>query len=88
MSKGAKLVDSKKNGQVIARMKGDLLTFEKGRLSRESYDEVLLSVVAMAEAARRAKRNGDLVDLGSAIGDFTGSSGDGGGGDGGGSSGS
>ena len=83
-SKGAKLVDSKKHGQVLARMKGDLLAFEKGRLSSASYDEVLLSAVAMAEAARRAKRNGDLVDLGSAIGDFTSAGSDGGGGDGGG----
>ncbi|EME41810.1 hypothetical protein DOTSEDRAFT_74018 [Dothistroma septosporum NZE10] len=69
-TKSAKLVDSKKDGQVLARMKGDLLTYEEGRLSSESYNEVLLSAIAMAEAARRAKRNGDLVDLGSAIGDF------------------
>lgn len=82
---GAKLEDSKKSGTVLARMKGDLLTFEQARLSEASYDEVLLSAVAMAEAARRQKRNGDVADLASAIGDFASSDGGGGGGDGGGS---
>lgn len=81
---GAKLEGSKKNGHTLARMKGDLLTFEN-RLSDASYDEVLLSAIAMAEAARRAKRKGDISDLASAIGDFAHSGGgDGGGGDGGG----
>lgn len=65
------LGDSKWNGNVLARMKGDLLTFEKPRLSVESYDEIVVSAVAMAEAARRNKRKGDVVDIASAIGDFT-----------------
>lgn len=82
---GAKLEDSKKSGNTLAKMKGDLLTFEKGNLSDASYDEVLLSAIAMAEAARRQKRNGDIADLASAIGDFSSSDGGGGGGDGGGS---
>ncbi|KAK4493713.1 hypothetical protein PRZ48_014898 [Zasmidium cellare] len=87
---GAKLEDSKKGGHTLAKMKGDLLTFESGHLSEASYDEVLLSAVAMAEAARRQKRKSDIADLGSAIGDFAsgdGGSGDGGGDGGGGSSG-
>lgn len=67
---GAKLGDARKGGNVLARMKGDLLTFETSRLSTASYDEVLLSAVAMVEAARRQKRNGDIVDIASAMGDF------------------
>ncbi|KAK3705349.1 hypothetical protein LTR37_013322 [Vermiconidia calcicola] len=82
---GAMLEDAKRHGHVLARMKGDLLTFEKARLSQESRDEIVMSAIAMAEAARRQKRKGDIVDLASAIGDFTASAGgDGGGGGGGG----
>ena len=69
------LEDSKRHGQVLARMKGNLLTFEKPRLSQESYDEIVVSALAMAEAARRQKRKSDIADLASAIGDFTGSDG-------------
>lgn len=69
------LEDSKRNGHVIARMKGDMLTFERGRLCSESYDEIVVSAVAMAEAARRQKRKSDIVDIASAIGDFTGTDG-------------
>lgn len=87
---GARLEDSKKNGHLLAKMKGDLLTFEKGRLGQASYEEVLLSAIAMAEAARRQKKNADIADLASAIGAFASSDGgggsgsDGGGGGGGG----
>ena len=76
------LEDAKKHGRCLARMKGDLLTFEKPRLSQESYDEIVISAITMAEAARRQKRKSDIVDIASAIGDFTssdrGSGGDGG----------
>jgi hypothetical protein len=85
-TRGAMLEDSKRSGNVLARMKGDLLSFEKPRLSAESYDEIVVSAIAMAEAARRQKRKSDIVDIASAIGDFTSSHGgaDGAGGDGGG----
>jgi hypothetical protein len=56
-------------------MKGDLLTFEKPRLSQESYEEIIVSAIAMAEAARRHKRKSDIVDIASAIGDFAGGNG-------------
>lgn len=72
---GAMLEDAKRHGNVLARMKGDLLTFEKGRLSTKSYDEIVVSAVAMVEAARRQKRRGDIVDIASAVGDFAESSG-------------
>lgn len=75
--------ESKKRGKVLARMKGDLLTFEDARLSEANYDELLLSAVAMAEAARRSNK-GHVTDLANTIGDLAshGSSlgGDGGGG--------
>ncbi|KAK5169428.1 uncharacterized protein LTR77_005404 [Saxophila tyrrhenica] len=80
---GAMLGDTKWNGNLLARMKGDLLTFEKPRLSDDSYEEIIVSAVAMAEAARRQKRKSDVVDIASAIGEFTGSDGGSGGGDGG-----
>jgi hypothetical protein len=59
-----------KNGKPLARMKGDLLTFEKSHLTTAEYDEIVMSAVAMAEAARRASKR-DIVDLANAIGDFT-----------------
>lgn len=69
---GAKLEDKKgKGGHTLARMKGDLLSFEQGRLGKDSYEEVMMSAVAMAEAARRCKRGADVGDLAKAIGDFT-----------------
>jgi len=72
---GAVLESSKRHGTTLARMKGDLLTFEKARLCVESYEEIIVSAIAMAEAARRQKRKSDIADIGSAIGDFTGSHG-------------
>lgn len=72
---GAVLEDAKRGGHVIARLQGDLLTFEWPRLSQESYEEIVISALAMAEAARRQKRKSDIVDLGDAIGDFTSSDG-------------
>jgi predicted membrane chloride channel (bestrophin family) len=69
------LEDAKRSGNVLARMKGDLLTFVKGRLSQESYEEIVMSAIAMAEAARRQKRKSDIVDIASAIGDFASSDG-------------
>lgn len=64
------LEDAKRHGNVLARIKGDLLTFEKARLSQESCEEIVVSAVAMAEAARRQKKKSDIVDLASALGDF------------------
>ena len=50
---GALLEDLKRSGRVVARMKGDLLTFEQACLSSEAYDEVVLSAIAIAEVVRR-----------------------------------
>jgi hypothetical protein len=72
---GAMLEDAKRSGHVLARMKGDLLTFVKARLSQESYEEIVMSAVAMAEAARRQKRKSDIVDIASAISDLASSDG-------------
>ena len=72
---GAMLEDAKRNGSVLARMKGDLLSFEKASLSQEQYEEVVMSAVAMAEAARRQKRKSDVVDIAAAVGDFASSDG-------------
>lgn len=69
------LEDAKRKGTVIARMKGDLLTFESAKLSPEVYDEVVLSAIAMAEAARRQKRKSDIADIGGAVADFAGTDG-------------
>ncbi|KAF7192424.1 hypothetical protein HII31_06456 [Pseudocercospora fuligena] len=71
---GAKLEDNKKKGRVLAKMKGDLLTFEAGRMSDSNYEEILLSAVAMAEAARRASK-GNVTDLASSIGELASSAG-------------
>ena len=76
---GAMLGDSKWNGNVLARLKGDVLGFDKPRLSEEAYDEIVISAIAMAEAARRQKRKSDIADLASAIGDFSNSDGGSGG---------
>ena len=65
------LEDAKRSRHVLARMKGDLLTFEKARISQEMYEEIVVSAIAMAEAARRQKRKSDIVDIASAIGDYT-----------------
>lgn len=65
------LEDAKRHGNVLAKMKGDLLVFVKPRLSQESYDEIVVSAIAMAEAARRHKRKSDIADIAGAIGDFT-----------------
>ncbi|CAK3918374.1 Hypothetical predicted protein [Lecanosticta acicola] len=75
---GAKLEDRKgRGGRALARMRGDLLTFEQGRLSEASYEEVLLSAVAMAEAARRSGRGHEVGDLARAIGDLASAASDG-----------
>nr|POF13104.1 hypothetical protein CFP56_10252 [Quercus suber] len=67
---GAVLEDAKKHGRVLARMKADQLTPERAGLSNESYDEIVISAIAMVEAARRASRGRDLLDLAGAVGDL------------------
>lgn len=67
---GAKLEDARKNGTALARMKGDLLTFEFAALNDAICDEILVSALAMVEAARRQSKDGNVTDLGVAIGDF------------------
>ena len=65
------LEDAKRKGHSLARMKGDLLAFEQARLSSASYEEVLLSAIAMAEAAKRQQKTHTSHDIGLSIGDFT-----------------
>lgn len=77
---GAMLENSKhKHGEVLARLQGDCLRFVRPRLREEEFDEIVLSAVAMAEAARRqkgkGKGKGEISDLGSAIGELTGTDG-------------
>lgn len=66
-----------KHGEVLARIKQDRLSFVRPRLSTEEYDEIVLSAVAMAEAARRQKRRSGVGDLGMAVGQLTGTDGGG-----------
>ena len=74
------LEDAKKHGIVLARLKGDMLTFDKGHLTEANYDEIVISAIAMAEAARRAGKSNELVDLAQAVGDFAAGGAEGGGG--------
>jgi hypothetical protein len=70
-TKGAMLEDSKsRSAKCLARIKGDLLSFEAGHLSQESFDEVVVSAIATIEAARRLGKGKDIVDLGATVGDF------------------
>ncbi|KAI5360856.1 hypothetical protein Slin14017_G090310 [Septoria linicola] len=90
---GVRLENAKKNGKVLARTKGDVLSCgDGGRMEREIWDEVVLSAVAVVEAARGQRKGGGIVDLSDAVGDFGSGSGHGGGhhggGDGGGGGGS
>lgn len=60
-----------RHARILARIKGDLLTFAKESLTDETYDEIIVSAVAMAEAARRVGKDKDVLDLASTSGDFT-----------------
>jgi hypothetical protein len=64
------LVSSKKAGRIIARIDGNILTFEKTGISDETLDEIILTAVALAEHARRHNRA--VYDLGKSIGDLIG----------------
>lgn len=69
---GAVLEQGKhRHARILARIKGDLLTFAKESLTDETYDEIIVSAVAMAEAARRVGKDKDVLDLASTSGDFT-----------------
>ncbi|KAF2724566.1 hypothetical protein K431DRAFT_281994 [Polychaeton citri CBS 116435] len=61
------LEDAKKHGNVIARLSGDSLRFEKGGLGQAELDVVVLGFVALAEAARRSGKVGELAE---SIGDL------------------
>ena len=68
----AVLDDAKqKHGEVIARLEDDQLSFERPRLRDQQYDEIVLSAMAVAEAARRAERDGKAAIM-CAPGDATG----------------
>lgn len=64
------LTDAKKHGNVMARMKIDVLSFERA-MAAETADEIILSACALAEYARREKKNGEVADIAGAIGDAT-----------------
>jgi uncharacterized membrane protein YgcG len=61
------LTDAKRNGQTIARIAGDLLTFEAVNLTSEIIDDVFWTAVALAVHVRRQKKHGDVYDVGEAI---------------------
>jgi hypothetical protein len=61
------LTDTKRNGQTIARIAGDLLTFEAVNLTTEIIDDVFWTAVAMAVHVRRQRKHGDVYDVGEAI---------------------
>jgi hypothetical protein len=61
------LTDAKRNGQTIARIAGDLLTFEAINLTREIIDDVFWTAVAMAVHVRRQRKHGDVYNVGEAI---------------------
>jgi len=44
--------------EVLAQLKGEELSFVRGRLRDEEFAEVVVSAVAMAEAARRGRKGG------------------------------
>lgn len=49
---------------VLARIKGDMLTFESIDLGEKACEEIVISAVAMMEVARRAGGRRDVADLG------------------------
>ena len=57
------LTDAKKNGNIIARMKRDTLSFESVGLSEETLDEIVMTAVALAEHARRRTKSGEVADV-------------------------
>jgi hypothetical protein len=61
------LTDAKRNGHTIARITGDLLTFEAVNLTSEIIDDVFWTAVAMAVHVRRQRKHGDVYDVGEAI---------------------
>jgi hypothetical protein len=61
------LTDAKRNGQTIARIAGDLLTFEAANLTGEIIDDVFWTAVAMAVHVRRQRKHGHVYDVGEAI---------------------
>jgi uncharacterized membrane protein YgcG len=61
------LTDAKRNGQTIARIIGDLLTFEAVNLTSEVIDDVFWTAVAMAVHVRRQRKHGYVYDVGEAI---------------------
>lgn len=64
------LEDAKyKHGEVVARIGGERLGFVRGGLWGEEVVEVVLSAVAMAEAARTGRKGWELgVGLGAGLG--------------------
>lgn len=79
------LNDKKSGGRVIARIRGDTLMIDAPDLSRETWEEVVMTAVALAEHVRRQRQHGFVLDVGGAIvsGGDGGSGGYSGGGDGG-----
>jgi hypothetical protein len=61
------LTDAKRNGQTIARIAGDLLTFEAANLTSGIIDDVFWTALAMAVHVRRQRKHGDVFDVGEAI---------------------
>lgn len=71
-SRSVILVDNKKRGNTMARIDGNVLSFEKVDLGNETLDEIIMTAVALAEHARRQTKNAEVVDLSSSIADLAG----------------
>lgn len=64
------LVDAQKTGNILARINGDMLVFEKTGLRNETVNEIVVSAVALAEHARKRTENPNMNDLSQCIGDI------------------
>ena len=64
------LVDAPKFGNILARIDGDMLFFEKTGLRNETVNEIVFSAVALAEHARKRTGNPDTNNLSRCIGDI------------------
>jgi hypothetical protein len=55
------LTDAKKHGQTLARMAGDVLTFEMAGLSQALMDEVMVSAVGMLEIMKKREIGTEVI---------------------------
>jgi hypothetical protein len=66
------LSNSKNIGRIFACIDGVMLIFEEADLGDETFDEIVMTAVALAEHARRHAWNEDSINLGKSIGNYVG----------------